>query len=112
MKNASKPKMTGWMALGAVALGVLLTAIGLWILSWHPHTQPASAAAGGPTATRIVAVLPTLAPPTETPTPVPPTPTQPTQTPVPPTPSPTASEPLELAIVHSNDTWGYTQPCG
>lgn len=120
MKNSSKPKVAGWLALGAIALGILLTTIGLWILSWHPHTQPASAAAGEPTTTHIAAVLPTSTrqpatptPQPATPTPLPPTATAvPTQTPEPPTPSPTASEPLELAIVHSNDTWGYTQPCG
>jgi hypothetical protein len=23
-----------------------------------------------------------------------------------------AGEPLNLKVVHTNDTWGYTQPCG
>lgn len=119
MKSSSKPKITGWLALGTVALGILLTAIGLSMLSWRPRTQSASVAADEPTSTRIVAVLPTLAPPTATPTPLPATPTltkpptvsptaAPTQTPK----VPAASKSFEIAIIHSNDTWGYTQPCG
>ena len=27
-------------------------------------------------------------------------------------PSPVSKGPLDLAIVHSNDTWGYLAPCG
>ena len=119
MKNASKHQTAGWLALGAVALGILLTGIGLWTLGWRPQSQPAAAAVNEPTATRIVAVLPTatMPPPTATPTEPPPTATA-TRTPGAPTPFPTASqvpgpsESLELAIVHSNDTWGYSRPCG
>lgn len=42
--------------------------------------------------------------------------TTPTQTSVPtstPVPSPTpTSEPLQLVILHTNDNWGETEPCG
>ena len=29
----------------------------------------------------------------------------------PPTPTPTP-QPVELTVLHSNDTWGYSEPCG
>jgi hypothetical protein len=46
--------------------------------------------------------------PTKTPTP---TPTfTPTSTPTP-TPTPTP-RPIELTVLHTNDTWGYSEPCG
>ncbi len=114
---------TGLWVLGAIALGLLLTGGGIWVLSWQAQTS--SAAIAQPTATHIRAALPTWTatlplPPTASSTPQPtPTPTSlATATrPASPTPSPTASRvaastPLELAIVHSNDTWGYVQPCG
>lgn len=44
-----------------------------------------------------------------------PSPTKPpTSTPLPsPTPSPTPPPPpISITLVHSNDTWGYTLPCG
>jgi hypothetical protein len=49
--------------------------------------------------------MPTFTP-TKTPTPTP-TPT-PTSTPTP-TPTP---RPIELTALHTNDTWGYSEPCG
>lgn len=27
-------------------------------------------------------------------------------------PAPQAAGPLKLTIIHSNDTWGYVEPCG
>lgn len=46
-----------------------------------------------------------------------PTPTStPTKTPTPiptPTPSPTPTpRPIGLTVLHTNDTWGYSEPCG
>jgi hypothetical protein len=26
--------------------------------------------------------------------------------------SPVGEKPIEITLVHTNDTWGYTQPCG
>jgi 2',3'-cyclic-nucleotide 2'-phosphodiesterase (5'-nucleotidase family) len=26
--------------------------------------------------------------------------------------APKAQAPIELVVAHTNDTWGYTQPCG
>jgi 2',3'-cyclic-nucleotide 2'-phosphodiesterase (5'-nucleotidase family) len=42
-----------------------------------------------------------------------PTPTStPTRTPTPiPTSTPTP-RPIELTVLHTNDTWGYSEPCG
>ena len=34
----------------------------------------------------------------------------PTKTPTP-TPTPTP-RPIELTVLHTNDTWGYSEPCG
>jgi len=49
---------------------------------------------------------------TSTPTPSPTsTPTK-APTPVPrPSPIPTP-QPIELTVLHTNDTWGYSEPCG
>lgn len=57
-----------------------------------------------------VSVLPTATLPLPTDTPVPPTdtPLPPTDTPVP----PTARPDVHLALLHTNDNWGETEPCG
>lgn len=44
--------------------------------------------------------------PTKTLTPIPTS--TPTSTPTP-TPTP---QPVELTVLHTNDTWGYSEPCG
>jgi 2',3'-cyclic-nucleotide 2'-phosphodiesterase (5'-nucleotidase family) len=46
---------------------------------------------------------PTLTP-TKTPTPIPTLTYTPTPTPTP--------RPIELTVLHTNDTWGYSEPCG
>lgn len=47
-----------------------------------------------------------------TPVPTPMPTSTPTKTPTPvPSPTPT-SQPIELTVVHTNDTWGYSEPCG
>ncbi len=33
-------------------------------------------------------------------------------TPLPPEPPAPTPEPLELVVLHTNDTWGYIFPCG
>jgi len=49
-----------------------------------------------------------MATPTPTPT------STPTKTPTPiPTSTPTPTpQPIELTVMHTNDTWGYSEPCG
>jgi 2',3'-cyclic-nucleotide 2'-phosphodiesterase (5'-nucleotidase family) len=49
-----------------------------------------------------------------TPTPMPTSTSTKTPTPIPtptytPTPTP---RPIELTVLHTNDTWGYSEPCG
>ena len=61
-----------------------------------------------PTLTATATPSPTLtatATATSTPTSLPKTPT-PSPTPMPP------AQPFTLTLLHTNDTWGYTQPCG
>jgi len=107
----------GWLAAGTIVLGAFCIGIGVWILSWAPETIPSvlTVATLLPTATTVVtptatatpAALPTLrATATSTFAPVP--------TATWPSPDPTTSptEIFQLRIVHSNDTWGYTLPCG
>ena len=138
-KTSTRKNSSGWLALGAVALGILCAGIGIWILSWSP--RPETLAAGNtpvPAATRpslptAIAAVPsptpspttrTQATPTASPTraAVQPTPTvaqlTPTAAAAQPTPLPSPTPTLlpegyfYLTIVHSNDTWGYTLPCG
>ena len=139
-KSPATQNTTRWLAIAAVVLGMACTAAGIWVLSWSPGTaETARAKVVFPTSTPLsVSTVTASAPlPTQTPasspTPFPtataqatvtpgqatPTP-QVVQTPSPgvstPTPWPTPTAPpdghLALTIVHSNDTWGYTWPCG
>ena len=79
-----------------------------------PTQTPASSPTPFPTATAQATATPT-AEPTHTPGQATPTP-QVVSTPTPAaaqsTPTAAADEHLALTIVHSNDTWGYTWPCG
>jgi hypothetical protein len=79
-----------------------------------PTQTPASSPTPFPTATAQATATPTAGP-THTPGQATPTP-QVVSTPTPaaaqPTPTAPADGRFELTIVHSNDTWGYTWPCG
>lgn len=56
-----------------------------------------------PTSTVVQSVLESpLAPPTATPTSTP----EPTATPLP------TAAPVQLTVLHTNDNWGETEPCG
>jgi hypothetical protein len=87
---------------------VTLAAMGLALLGCSSPTPNASSNPL-PTPTNTPLPLPTntpLPPPTSTPLP------PPTQTPTP-VPTPTlAPQSLELTVLHTNDTIGYTDPCG
>jgi hypothetical protein len=125
-KSAPKRDVRGWLALGAVLLGLLYVVAGVWVLS---RSSSARAARLEPqeTATPVLPATPTaLATATRRPDPTPTpqasnTPVEPTSTATStPLPSPTASKPvvepgdgiLDLTIVHTNDAWGYLLPCG
>ncbi len=114
-----------WLALGAVLLGGLYVALGLWLLGRQPVQNGGRRATATPTGTPIIPPRPTVAPtPVRLPTLTVVHVTRPTPLPsptVPPTPtsspamvaSPTlTTELFLLAVVHSNDTWGYVRPCG
>ena len=87
---------------------VALAAVGLALLgcssptpnpSSNPSLAPPDTALPAPTNTALPAPTNTPLPPsTRTPTPVP-------------TPTPTPQS-LELTVLHTNDTLGYTEPCG
>jgi len=62
-----------------------------------PTPNPSTSPLPVPTNTSMLAPTDTpVSPPTNTPTPV----------------STTAPKPLELTVLHTNDTMGYTEPCG
>ena len=91
------------VGLALLVIGLLLYAfVGLWLISRPQRTDSAAAVAVTPRSTQ---------PPTATTM-------LPTWTPVPtlvvpsPTPEPPDDGLFRLTIVHSNDTWGYTLPCG
>lgn len=94
--------------LTAVSVTLVLAVLGIWYvigaLQPKPDVLPPTAAAGlttVPFVTKVVTVSPTHTP----------VPLAETSAPMP-TPTPTDAIPFSLAIVHSNDTWGYVQPCG
>ena len=107
-----------WLAFAAILGGFLLTAIGgLLVLSWV-----SSAAASAADATPLpVAQTPSAeltAQQRSTPTRLPDTPTA---LPTRPKPTEAASKGLtatpaqdlfQLTVIHTNDTWGYIEPCG
>lgn len=94
------------LAVLVIVLGVVLTGAGIWALRAAPQTtaQPLPTV----TATWIKASLPT-ATATHTATPTRPVPTP---SPTPPNPPTRPVEAIRLTIIQSNDTWGYTRPCG
>jgi hypothetical protein len=129
----TKPNTGRVIALGAILLGLLCIAAGIWLLNWTPKGASVAAAIAEPTTPlpaaprhqtpaaqavkpthTVVPVATSTLPPDVKETPsersedpehrVGPTPTA--------TPVPIKSGPFHLAIVHSNDTWGYLMPCG
>jgi hypothetical protein len=104
----------GWLVFGVLLVGVLGVNAGAFFLISRPNpaspdlivataTAPPKAAVGGRETATLAAATLAAATPTSTPTRA-----KPTQV-----PTPTYADDLfHLAIVHSNDTWGYTEPCG
>jgi hypothetical protein len=119
----TEPNDRRWVALGAIAVGILVVATGVWVLNWGAQAPPAAVAntVASPTAGRLArlnetatATATATAAPTSTRTPIP-LPTY-TTTPSPdvalPTPVGVTDGTIPITILHSNDTWGYTLPCG
>ncbi|MBN1937167.1 MAG: hypothetical protein JW934_21085 [Anaerolineae bacterium] len=102
-----KPQIytTRLRVIGAISASVILALVGVWfVIGAAQHAPSPLPTATSPAATAPFITKVVTAPPSATPLP-------PAAT-ASPMPSPTANAPLELVIVHSNDTWGYTQPCG
>jgi hypothetical protein len=121
MEPADKPRTAKWIAYSIILLGILCIPVGIAILSWTP--KPATTAANAEPAQIVLPLvgsspLSTLVAKSPLPTAtatrvVAPTRTLPPQvTPETPTPVPLADGLFHLSIVHTNDTWGYTLPCG
>ena len=117
MTHTPKPRKGRWLALGAVLLGLLYVTVGIWALSRSSERMAASYATATPPSMPTSTVKPDQGAGASTPTP-------PLATPAPATtsaPLPTATRSstsasvegtFSLHVVHTNDTWGYTLPCG
>jgi len=112
-RRGKRERRAPWVPVLLIVIGLGYGIGGLWFLGCAGR-RPAVAAATQtpepqPTATPIVL------PPTPTPSAPPTAKVVPTSTPTP-TASPTAAAlPValtQITIIHSNDTWGYTLPCG
>jgi hypothetical protein len=135
MEDSIGQRIPPWLAPAAITLGLACIIVGFGLLTWTPGSSSGALAGTGDTTLLPAAPLPTLVlMVTSGPTPV----SSPTAAPLPtlalmvtsgPTPvsSPTAAPSstmfpavslaetdatFTLTIVHSNDTWGYTRPCG
>jgi hypothetical protein len=111
MEDLIRQRIPPWLAPAAIVLGLACIIVGFGLLTWTPGS-----ASGALAETGDAASLPAASPPTValmvTPTPV----WSPT---VPPASAMFREVSLAgtgatftLTIVHSNDTWGYTLPCG
>ena len=114
-KTPTKQPQTGWIALGVVMAGLLLALVGVWLIGWGPNARAISAAKSAtPTSAPPIIITKIIQWPS--PTTAATTTPLPTATPLQPTPTVTQTtlpgETLDLVIVHTNDTWGYTRPCG
>jgi hypothetical protein len=107
--STSRKNIPRWLAPAAIVLGLICIVAGFGLLTW----RPGSVSASGQTASSAVLLTPTAIQ-------VPTLALMVTSAPTP-LPTPTAKQPVSLAetgatftltIVHSNDTWGYTEPCG
>jgi hypothetical protein len=112
--SPDKPRRHSWIPILLLVIGLAVPAGGLWFLT---ATNRPPDVAGAATSTPVPQPSATATPIPATASPIPtvtidPTPVVPTATP---TTAPAAAPPgeaIEIAIVHSNDTWGYVLPCG
>ena len=112
-----------WLAFAAILLGFILTGIGgLLILSWLPRTASADPVVTALPATSVATPTaekpeqdkgpnPAAATPTLTPTSLLTRAKSTLAAPEEPTPLP-AGGTFRLTVLHTNDTWGYLDPCG
>jgi hypothetical protein len=121
--NPDEPQRHSWFPILLLLIGLAVPAGGLWFLTAANRAPSVAVATStsvpqlSATATPIPATASTIPtvnidPTLVGPTLVAPTLVGPTSTP---TVAPAAAPPgeaTEIAIVHSNDTWGYILPCG
>jgi len=101
-KPGLRPTVRALLALGIVFGALGAVAGGLWAMA--PRATPPVVAQSTP-----APVATSTTRPTSTATAVP----SPTPLPQTPTPTPTSpAQPFTLTLLHTNDTWGYTEPCG
>lgn len=113
--SPDEPQHHSWFPILLLLIGLAVPAGGLWFLSTTNHAPDVAAAMH--TSVPQPSATATPVPPTAASNAMPtvnaePTPVAPTATP---TVAPAAAPPeeaIEIAIVHSNDTWGYILPCG
>jgi hypothetical protein len=113
--SPDKPQHSPWFPIVLLLIGLLVPAGGLWFLS--ATNRPPAVAGVTRTPVSQPSATATTAPPTATPNAMPTTNVEPTR--VAPAATPTVApaaaplgEAIDIAIVHSNDTWGYILPCG
>lgn len=113
--NPDEPQRHSWFPIILLLIGLLVPVGGLLFLS--TKNRPPAVAAATRTLAPQPSVTATPIPPTVAPNEMPTAAIDPTR--VAPIATPTASpaaappgEAIEIAIVHSNDTWGYILPCG
>ena len=113
MEDLIRQRIPPWLAPAAIVLGLACILVGFSLLTWTPSATSGVRAGTGDATPLPTAPLPTRATMvTSGPAPV----SSPTAA-----PSSTLFRAVSLAetgatftltIVHSNDTWGYTLPCG
>lgn len=103
--RSHKASRSPWFPILLIVIGLGYGIGGLWFLTFAARRPSVVAAAQTPSPQPTATAVPF--PPTWTPT-LPPTAT------TLPTPPATAGPQVltHVTIVHSNDTWGYTLPCG
>ena len=104
-KSTPKRRTGPWLALAALFVGIVYIGAGLWALSRASSARSSAhtTTANSPTATPA---------PVDRPSATPTQPTAPTATPRQAAMDLPPGQRFDLTVVHSNDTWGYTLPCG
>jgi hypothetical protein len=113
MEDSIRQRILPWLAPTAIALGLACIIVGFGLLTWTPGSTSGALAGTGGTTPLPAAPLPTLAlMVTSAPTPVSSPTASPSSTVFQAASLAETSATFTLTIVHSNDTWGYTLPCG
>jgi hypothetical protein len=113
MEDSIGQRIPPWLAPAAITLGLACIIVGFGLLTWTPGSSSGALAGTGDTTLLPAAPLPTLVlMVTSGPTPVSSPTAAPSSTMFPAVSLAETDATFTLTIVHSNDTWGYTRPCG